>query len=244
MILRCMVEGLAYLPCSWRGARIQTAHERLRRWRSRAGGGVRGLGRDPAPLVGELERWPRRRSRSSGRTPTTTTSYTSTSSSPYSMPVVTGPLKVGVGAGCTQGQATPGHSDDMICFVVSDGSGRSFLGRHAVQGLGRRRRLRPRRSAVMDVYMAMPHERRLLPGHTDESTIGREWEENPFIRVWRGAQARGRRAGHCPRRACDADRLERPITTARARRGAIRRRHRRDRRRLCRLALTGSSGPA
>ena len=39
--------------------------------------------------------------------------------------------------------------------------------------------------------MAMPHSRRLLPGHTDESTIGREWEENPFIRVWRGAEPEG-----------------------------------------------------
>jgi hydroxyacylglutathione hydrolase len=43
----------------------------------------------------------------------------------------------------------------------------------------------------MDVYMAMPHERRLLPGHTDESTIGREWEENPFVVVWRGARPEG-----------------------------------------------------
>jgi hypothetical protein len=28
---------------------------------------------------------------------------------------------------------------------------------------------------------------RVLPGHTDETTIGREWEENPFVRYWRGA---------------------------------------------------------
>jgi hydroxyacylglutathione hydrolase len=34
-------------------------------------------------------------------------------------------------------------------------------------------------------------ETRVLPGHTDETTIGREWEENPFVRVWRGAQAEG-----------------------------------------------------
>jgi hydroxyacylglutathione hydrolase len=40
--------------------------------------------------------------------------------------------------------------------------------------------------------MAMPHERRLLPGHTDESTIGREWDANPFIRVWRGAEPEGK----------------------------------------------------
>jgi hydroxyacylglutathione hydrolase len=38
----------------------------------------------------------------------------------------------------------------------------------------------------MDVLMALPHQTRVLPGHTDETTIGREWEENPFIRYWRG----------------------------------------------------------
>jgi hydroxyacylglutathione hydrolase len=43
----------------------------------------------------------------------------------------------------------------------------------------------------MDVYMEMPHERRVLPGHTDETTIGRAWEENPFVRVWRGGEAEG-----------------------------------------------------
>jgi hypothetical protein len=28
---------------------------------------------------------------------------------------------------------------------------------------------------------------RVLPGHTDETTIGREWESNPFVAYWRGA---------------------------------------------------------
>jgi hypothetical protein len=37
----------------------------------------------------------------------------------------------------------------------------------------------------------MPHERRVLPGHTDETTIGREWEHNPFVRVWRGVEPEG-----------------------------------------------------
>ena len=37
----------------------------------------------------------------------------------------------------------------------------------------------------MDVLMALPPETRVLPGHTDETTIGREWDENPFVRYWR-----------------------------------------------------------
>jgi glyoxylase-like metal-dependent hydrolase (beta-lactamase superfamily II) len=84
---------------------------------------------------------------------------------------------------------TPGHSEDMICFVV--GGELVFSGdtlfKDAVGG-GDYERVR---RSVMDVYMAMPHERRVLPGHTDETTIGREWEKNPFVRVWRGVEPEG-----------------------------------------------------
>jgi glyoxylase-like metal-dependent hydrolase (beta-lactamase superfamily II) len=84
---------------------------------------------------------------------------------------------------------TPGHSDDMVCFVVNGElvfSGDTLF-KDAVGG-GDFPQIR---SAVMDVYMTMPHERRVLPGHTDETTIGREWEQNPFVRVWRGAEPEG-----------------------------------------------------
>jgi glyoxylase-like metal-dependent hydrolase (beta-lactamase superfamily II) len=43
--------------------------------------------------------------------------------------------------------------------------------------------------SVMEVLMKLPPETRVYPGHTDDSTIGREWEENPFVRAWRGADA-------------------------------------------------------
>jgi hydroxyacylglutathione hydrolase len=107
------------------------------------------------------------------------------------LPVVTGSLQAGGLA--IEAIRTPGHSDDMVCFVVSDGSGEELvfsgdtLFKDSVGGgdFGLVKR------AVMDVYMAMPRERRLLPGHTDESTIGREWDENPFVRVWRGAEPEG-----------------------------------------------------
>lgn len=47
------------------------------------------------------------------------------------------------------------------------------------------------RSSVMDVLMALLPETRVLPGHTDETTIGEEWESNPFIRIWRGLDPEG-----------------------------------------------------
>jgi glyoxylase-like metal-dependent hydrolase (beta-lactamase superfamily II) len=84
---------------------------------------------------------------------------------------------------------TPGHSDDMICFVANDElvfSGDTLF-KDAVGGGD----FAAIKHAVMDVYMAMPHDRRVLPGHTDETTIGREWDENPFVRVWRGVDAEG-----------------------------------------------------
>ncbi len=84
---------------------------------------------------------------------------------------------------------TPGHSDDMVCFVI--GGELVFSGdtlfKDAVGGGG----FEAIKHAVMDVYMAMPHDRRVLPGHTDETTIGREFDHNPFVLVWRGAAPEG-----------------------------------------------------
>ena len=40
----------------------------------------------------------------------------------------------------------------------------------------------------MDALMNLPRHLRVLPGHTDETTIGREWDANPFIRFWRGLE--------------------------------------------------------
>ncbi len=103
------------------------------------------------------------------------------------LPVVTGALT----AGGLEVEAipTPGHSDDMVCFVVNgelvfsgDTLFKDTVGGGNVEQI---------RRSVMDVYMTMPHERRVLPGHTDETTIGREWEENPFVRVWRGVEPEG-----------------------------------------------------
>jgi glyoxylase-like metal-dependent hydrolase (beta-lactamase superfamily II) len=81
--------------------------------------------------------------------------------------------------------ATPGHSDDGVSFVAGD---LCFTGdtlfRDSVGG-GPADEIR---RSVMDVLMTLAPEIRVLPGHTDETTIGREWERNPFVRYWRGLE--------------------------------------------------------
>jgi len=106
------------------------------------------------------------------------------------VPVATGTLEAG--ALRIEAIPTPGHSDDMVCFVVNDElvfSGDTLF-KDAVGGGD----FAAIRHAVMNVYMTMSPERRVLPGHTDETTIAREWEQNPFVRVWRGVEPEGTQA--------------------------------------------------
>jgi hydroxyacylglutathione hydrolase len=42
------------------------------------------------------------------------------------------------------------------------------------------------RASVMEKLMKLPPETRVHPGHREPTTIGAEWEQNPFIRIWRG----------------------------------------------------------
>jgi glyoxylase-like metal-dependent hydrolase (beta-lactamase superfamily II) len=82
---------------------------------------------------------------------------------------------------------TPGHAEDHLAFVVNGElcfSG-DILFKDAVGGGSDVPAIR---SSVMDVLMKLPPETRVLPGHTDETTIGREWETNPFVRFWRGVE--------------------------------------------------------
>ncbi len=102
----------------------------------------------------------------------------------YGCPVVKGDLLTG--GLSIEALPTPGHKDDHLAFVVNDElccSG-DVLFKDAVGGGD----LDQIRHSVMDVLMLLPDEIRVLPGHTDETTIGREREENPFIRVWRGVE--------------------------------------------------------
>ena len=107
----------------------------------------------------------------------------------YGIPVIAEPGEWEWGGLRVRGIATPGHSDDMVAFVVSDEAVLTgdtlFL--DAVGGGD----FAAIRHAVMDVLLALPDSTRVLPGHTDETTIGREREHNPFVRVWSGAEPEG-----------------------------------------------------
>jgi len=45
--------------------------------------------------------------------------------------------------------------------------------------------------SIMNKLMSLPPETTIHPGHTLPSTIGDEWESNPFIRIWRGEDPEG-----------------------------------------------------
>jgi hydroxyacylglutathione hydrolase len=101
--------------------------------------------------------------------------------------VVTGPVEVG--GLRVDALPTPGHKDDHVAFVVNGEACFSgdVLFKDAVGG-GDFEQIK---RSVMDVLMQLSHETVVYPGHTDDTTIGREWEQNPFVRVWRGVDPEG-----------------------------------------------------
>jgi hydroxyacylglutathione hydrolase len=146
-------------------------------------------GADVAPLVAAVERW--------GATPAAilrTHSHTDHVThehelrARYDIDVVAEPGEWEWGGLRVRGTATPGHSDDMVAFVVDD---IVFTGDTLFKDAVGGGNLEQVRASVMDVFMALPDEMRVLPGHTDETTIGRERAENPFVKVWSGAAPEG-----------------------------------------------------
>jgi glyoxylase-like metal-dependent hydrolase (beta-lactamase superfamily II) len=105
----------------------------------------------------------------------------------YDCPVVKGNLETG--GLSIEALPTPGHKDDHLAFVVNGEAccTGDVLFKDAVGG-GDFAQIR---RSVMEALMQLPQEMRVLPGHTDETTIGQEWEHNPFVRVWRGAEPEG-----------------------------------------------------
>jgi len=49
--------------------------------------------------------------------------------------------------------------------------------------------------ASVERLFTLPPETVVYPGHGDTTTIGTEWEKNPFLRLWRGLEAPGAKPG-------------------------------------------------
>jgi hydroxyacylglutathione hydrolase len=113
--------------------------------------------------------------------------------------------------------ATPGHTAGMLSFLVSEPSGPSarrasvsaapggFTGGEAVVFTGDtlfagsvggvrapgHTTYTDLRDSIMGTLMELPPDTVIHPGHADATSVEREWNENPFIRVWRGLDPEG-----------------------------------------------------
>jgi glyoxylase-like metal-dependent hydrolase (beta-lactamase superfamily II) len=89
---------------------------------------------------------------------------------------------------------TPGHAAGHLAFLVegSDVFTADVLFKGTVGGT-----MAPGASGFADLkasvmrLMELPPETRVHPGHREPTTIGEEWEGNPFVRVWRGLEETG-----------------------------------------------------
>ena len=110
---------------------------------------------------------------------------------------------------------TPGHTVGMLSFLVSEPAGSArpgggsgpggFHGGDAVVFTGDtlfrgsvggvrapgHTTYTDLRDSIMGTLMELPPETIVYPGHTDATSVAREWERNAFIRVWRGLDAEG-----------------------------------------------------
>jgi hydroxyacylglutathione hydrolase len=90
---------------------------------------------------------------------------------------------------------TPGHTAGHLAFLI-DGSDcltadclfKGTVGGTKAPGATGFEDLR---RSIMERLMDLPPETRIHPGHRQPSTIGAEWEANPFIRIWRGLDEEG-----------------------------------------------------
>ncbi len=93
---------------------------------------------------------------------------------------------------------TPGHTTGMLSFLVQHGDTASvFTGdtlfRGSVGGVRApgHATYQALKDSIMGTLMELDAEVEVRPGHSDPTTVGREWERNPFIRIWRGLDREG-----------------------------------------------------
>src|SRR3974377_1040633 len=90
----------------------------------------------------------------------------------YEIPVIAEPGEWEWEGLAVGGLATPGHADEHVSFVLGEGPVAPGDGLFPDAGGGGD--LEQVRRSVMDVLLTLPDSTRVLPGHTEETTIGRE----------------------------------------------------------------------
>ncbi len=90
---------------------------------------------------------------------------------------------------------TPGHAMGHLAFLVdgSDCLTGDVLFRRTVGGTrgGGETGFADLVRSIMERLMSLPPGTRVHPGHREPTTVGEEWDENPFVRVWRGLDPEG-----------------------------------------------------
>ena len=86
---------------------------------------------------------------------------------------------------------TPGHSPGHLAFLIDDNCFTADVLFKDTVGGTMNDSYESLRHSIMDVLMKLPPETRVHPGHREPTTIGEEWEGNPFVRIWRGLDAEG-----------------------------------------------------
>jgi glyoxylase-like metal-dependent hydrolase (beta-lactamase superfamily II) len=86
---------------------------------------------------------------------------------------------------------TPGHAAGHLAFLIdgTDVFTADVLFKGTVGGT-----MAPGASGFADLkasvmrLMELPPQTNVHPGHKEPTTIGEEWEHNPFVRIWRGLE--------------------------------------------------------
>ena len=91
---------------------------------------------------------------------------------------------------------TPGHTAGMLSFLVREaragGPAALFTGdtlfRGSVGGVHApgHTTFAELKQSIMERLMELDPQTVIYPGHAEATTVAREWELNPFIRLWRG----------------------------------------------------------
>jgi glyoxylase-like metal-dependent hydrolase (beta-lactamase superfamily II) len=91
--------------------------------------------------------------------------------------------------------ATPGHCPDHLAFLVNGNHclTADCLFKGTVGGTmgGGETGYSDQVHSIMERLMKLPPETQLHPGHKEPTTVAKEWDENPFIRMWRGLDPEG-----------------------------------------------------